>query len=123
ERSDGEPAGSGGGQSPQPEGGADRGRRFRILASACRAACRGAGMLMMARRQGETILIGEEIEVVIAHIGRSRVKVGIRAPRAMPVMAREVKLVQEENRRAAERSARALSSLRPGDSSSAAPGR
>jgi len=38
----------------------------------------GVGMLMMARRQGETILIGDEIEVVIAHIGRSRVRVGIR---------------------------------------------
>ncbi len=54
-------------------------------------------MLMMARREGETILIGDDIEVVIAHIGRSRVKVGIRAPREMPVFAREVKLVRDEN--------------------------
>jgi carbon storage regulator len=54
-------------------------------------------MLMMSRRQGEVILIGEEIEIVIAHIGRSRVKVGIRAPRTTPVMARELKLVRDEN--------------------------
>jgi carbon storage regulator len=54
-------------------------------------------MLIMSRRKGETILIGDEVEVVIAHIGRSRVKVGIRAPRQMPVIAREVKLVREEN--------------------------
>jgi carbon storage regulator len=59
-------------------------------------------MLMMARRQGETILIGDEIEVVIAHIGRSRVRVGIRAPRQMPVIAREVKLVRDENVAAAQ---------------------
>lgn len=58
-------------------------------------------MLMMSRRQGETILIGDEIEIVIAHIGRSRVKVGIRAPRDLPVVAQEVKLVGEENRAAA----------------------
>jgi carbon storage regulator len=58
-------------------------------------------MLVMSRRQGETILIGEEIEIVIAHIGRSRVKVGIRAPRQMPVIAREMKLVREENLAAA----------------------
>ncbi len=58
-------------------------------------------MLIMSRREGEVILIGEEIEIVIAHIGRSRVKVGIRAPRSTPVMAREVKLVGEENRAAA----------------------
>jgi carbon storage regulator len=59
-------------------------------------------MLMMSRRQGETILIGEDIEIVIAHIGRSRVKVGIRAPRQTTVIAQEVKLVGEENRAAAQ---------------------
>jgi carbon storage regulator len=58
-------------------------------------------MLVMSRRQGETILIGDEIEIVIAHIGRSRVKVGIRAPRQLPVVAREMKLVREENLAAA----------------------
>jgi carbon storage regulator len=58
-------------------------------------------MLVMSRREGETILIGDDIEIVIARIGRSRVKVGIRAPRAMPVMARELKLVREENLAAA----------------------
>ena len=58
-------------------------------------------MLVMSRRQGETILIGDEIEIVIAHIGRSRVKVGIRAPRQLPVIAREIKLVREENLAAA----------------------
>ncbi len=69
-------------------------------------------MLVMSRRQGETILIGDEIEIVIAHIGRSRVKVGIRAPRQMPVIAREMKLVREENLAAAAASpASALSGL------------
>ena len=58
-------------------------------------------MLMMSRREGEVILIGDDIEIVVAHIGRSRVKVGIRAPREMPVVARELKLVGEENRTAA----------------------
>jgi carbon storage regulator len=55
----------------------------------------------MSRRKGETILIGDEIEIVIAHIGRSRVRVGIRAPRSMLVIAREVKLVRDENLAAA----------------------
>jgi carbon storage regulator len=58
-------------------------------------------MLVMSRREGEVILIGEDIEILIAQIGRSRVKVGIRAPRHMPVVAREVKLVCEENLAAA----------------------
>jgi carbon storage regulator len=69
-------------------------------------------MLMMSRRQGETILIGDAIEIVIAHVGRSRVRVGIRAPREMAVLAREVKLVREENLAAAAApSAEAISSL------------
>ena len=84
-------------------------------------------MLMMSRREGETILIGDDIEVVIAHIGRSRVKVGIRAPRELAVMAREVKLVRDENRVAAARSedalTRLITRLRPADSSSPVPGR
>lgn len=56
---------------------------------------------MMSRREGETILIGDEIEIVISHIGRTRVKVGIRAPRRLPVVAQEVKLVRDENLAAA----------------------
>jgi carbon storage regulator len=58
-------------------------------------------MLMMSRRVGEVILIGDDVEIVIARIGRSRVTVGIRAPRQTPVAAREIKLVEEENRTAA----------------------
>jgi carbon storage regulator len=58
-------------------------------------------MLIMSRRQGEAILIGNDIEIVIAHIGRSRVRVGIRAPRELTVVAQEVKLVGDENRAAA----------------------
>ena len=56
---------------------------------------------MMSRREGEVILIGDDVEIVIARIGRSRVTVGIRAPRQTLVMAREIKLVEEENRTAA----------------------
>jgi carbon storage regulator len=55
----------------------------------------------MSRREGDAILIGDEIEIVIAHIGRTHVKVGIRAPRAMAVIPHEVKLIREQNRAAA----------------------
>jgi carbon storage regulator len=59
-------------------------------------------MLMMKRRAGESILIGDDIEIHLAHIGRSRVKIGIVAPRNIPVVAKEVKLVRDENRAAAD---------------------
>jgi carbon storage regulator len=70
-------------------------------------------MLVMSRRQGDTILIGDEIEIVISHIGRSKVKVGIRAPRSVPIIAREVKMVRDQNLAAATAplSAPALSGL------------
>ncbi len=58
-------------------------------------------MLVMRRREGETILIGEEIEIHIAQIGRSKVKIGIEAPREMRVVAKERKLVGDQNRAAA----------------------
>ena len=59
-------------------------------------------MLMMSRRAGESILIGEEIEILIAHVGRKKVRVGIRAPRSLRVVGRELRLVEEENRAASE---------------------
>ena len=58
-------------------------------------------MLIMRRRAGECILIGPDIEVQIVATGRTRVKVGIRAPKDVPVIAKEVNLVREENRAAA----------------------
>jgi carbon storage regulator len=58
-------------------------------------------MLVMSRRSGEAILIGDDVEIVITHIGRSRVKVGIRAPLSMRVIAQEVKLVTDQNLAAA----------------------
>jgi carbon storage regulator len=58
-------------------------------------------MLIMKRRAGESILIGDDIEIHLAHIGRTRVKIGIQAPRNVPVVAKEVQLVGEENRAAA----------------------
>jgi carbon storage regulator len=69
-------------------------------------------MLMMKRRQGESILIGEDIEIHLAHIGRTRVKIGINAPRHLAVVAKEVKVVGNENRAAAQAASAAdLSSL------------
>jgi carbon storage regulator len=65
-------------------------------------------MLVMSRREGDAILIGDEIEIVISHIGRSRVKLGIRAPREVSVIAREVKLVRDENLAAAAAAPSAL---------------
>jgi carbon storage regulator len=58
-------------------------------------------MMVMRRREGEKILIGDNIVIHITHIGRNRVKVGIEAPREIQVIAEEVQLVRDENAAAA----------------------
>ena len=58
-------------------------------------------MLVMRRRPGEAILIGDDIEIQILDIGRTRVKIGITAPREIAVTSREARLVRNENLAAA----------------------
>jgi carbon storage regulator len=59
-------------------------------------------MLILARRIGESIVIGDQVEVSVVDIKGDQVKLGINAPRAVPVFRREVyQAIQEENRRAA----------------------
>jgi len=59
-------------------------------------------MLVMRRREGESILIGEDIEIQIIHVAPSRVKIGISAPKSVPVVTKESKLVRRQNVTAAE---------------------
>lgn len=68
-------------------------------------------MLVMLRREGESILIGDDIEIRILAVGGSRVKVGIAAPRSIPVVAREIQLVRAENIAAAGVSSSAAAEL------------
>lgn len=58
-------------------------------------------MLTLTRRIGQTILIGNDIEVTVVSVSRGKVRLGIRAPRETPVHRLElVERVSEENRRA-----------------------
>lgn len=47
-------------------------------------------MLILMRRPGESILIGDEIVVTVVGFERNRVKVGVKAPRHIPVDREEV---------------------------------
>lgn len=59
-------------------------------------------MLVIRRRAGESILIGEDIEIQVAEIGAGRVKLGIVAPAAVTVLRKEVKLTRDQNLAAAK---------------------
>lgn len=60
-------------------------------------------MLVLARRTNESIMIGDDIEIVIVDINGDQVKIGVKAPRDVSVHRAEVyKDIQEENKKAAE---------------------
>ncbi len=47
-------------------------------------------MLVLTRRIGESILIGDDIVVTVLELNRDQVRVGIRAPRSVSVHREEV---------------------------------
>jgi carbon storage regulator len=66
-------------------------------------------MLILARRTGERVVIGDEILVTVMEISGSTVRLGIEAPQGISIFREEIWLaVKEENRAAAGVSADAL---------------
>jgi carbon storage regulator len=55
-------------------------------------------MLVLARRLNESIMIGDEIEVVVIDIKGDQVKLGIRAPKRVTVHRKEIyEEIRKEN--------------------------
>jgi len=62
-------------------------------------------MLILSRRVGESIIIGDNIEITIVDIKGNQIKVGIKAPSEIRVHRYEIyQKIQEENKLAAESS-------------------
>jgi len=59
-------------------------------------------MLVIRRRAGDSILIGEQIEVQVIEIAAGRVKLGISAPPEVLILRKEIRLAEQQNRAAAE---------------------
>ena len=51
----------------------------------------GAAMLVISRRKGQRITIGDEIEIVVTAVHKNGVKLGIAAPRGFTVLRSEVR--------------------------------
>jgi len=58
-------------------------------------------MLVIRRRRGEILVIGGNIEIEILDAGNSSVKLGIRAPREIAVVRKEIQLTYDQNLAAA----------------------
>lgn len=69
-------------------------------------------MLVLARKRDQSIMIGDDIEIIIVDVHGDQVKLGITAPRHIPVHRKEIyEEIQRENIRAAEAQAEKLKDL------------
>lgn len=58
-------------------------------------------MLALSRKKNEALLINNNIEITILEIKGEQVKIGITAPKEVPVYRKEVYIqIQEENKQA-----------------------
>ena len=61
-------------------------------------------MLVISRRLGESILLGNDVEIQIVEMTQSRVKIGIKAPRELTVLRKEVLEASRHNEEASQSS-------------------
>jgi carbon storage regulator len=60
-------------------------------------------MLVLARRINQSIMIGDDVEIVIVDIKGDQVKIGVKAPKYVSVHRTEVyQEIQAENKQAAQ---------------------
>ena len=52
----------------------------------------GGEMLVLTRKTNQSIMIGDEIEVTVLAVSRDKIRLGITAPRDVPVFRKEVYL-------------------------------
>lgn len=60
-------------------------------------------MLVLTRKKNEAIIINDEIEITVIDIQNDQIRIGITAPKNVPVYRKELYLqITEENKKAAE---------------------
>jgi len=58
-------------------------------------------MLIITRKKGESLMIGDNIEIIISKIEDGSVKIGINAPKDISILRKELyEQVKEENKQA-----------------------
>ncbi|MBI2177420.1 MAG: carbon storage regulator CsrA [Candidatus Tectomicrobia bacterium] len=69
-------------------------------------------MLILTRKLGESIMVGDHIRVVVVEVKGRQVRLGVEAPGDTKIYRGEIfERIQEENRRAAQAPADALSKV------------
>lgn len=70
-------------------------------------------MLIITRKKGESLMIGDDIEITISKIEDGSVKIGINAPKDVTILRKELyEAVENENKKAANIDLNMLNNLR-----------
>lgn len=60
-------------------------------------------MLALSRKMNESIMLGNDIEVTVLEIKGDQVKIGVKAPKTIPIYRRELYLqIRQSNKEAAD---------------------
>lgn len=69
-------------------------------------------MLILNRKQGESLIIDDKIEIKILEVSEGKIKIGIEAPKCVKVFRKEVyEEIREENKKASTISLDSFSKL------------
>ena len=79
-------------------------------------------MLVLTRKTNQSIMIGDDVEVTVLAVSRDKIRLGITAPREVPVFRKEVYLAIQGERAEGDEDARkqtdvALDALKQGEKS------
>ena len=70
-------------------------------------------MLILSRKPNESLMIGDDVEVVVLEVKGDQVKLGIKAPKKVSVYRKEIyENIQRENLEASKVTLNALDSLK-----------
>ena len=61
-----------------------------------------SGVLVLTRKSNQSIMIGDDIEISVLAIMGEKVRIGIEAPRSVPVFRREVYVEIQEDQESSE---------------------
>ncbi len=60
-------------------------------------------MLIISRKKGESLMIGDDIEITISRVDDGTVKLGIKAPKSVSILRKELyEQIEKENIKAAK---------------------
>jgi hypothetical protein len=69
-------------------------------------------MLALSRKPGESVVIGNNIEITILEVKGEQIKVGIKAPKDIAIYRKELfEQIQDSNREASETSVQVMKNL------------